>query len=82
MYVGHVVDVPDDACWVDEKRAPFVDLGPAAARRSPNAVDIGDVTIDIGEQRERQLLIIGEGEVGARRIVRRADDGRIEIFER
>ena len=82
VYIGHVVDVPDDARRVDEERAPFGDLGPAAARRSPDAVDLGDVTIDIGEQRERQLLIIGEGEVGARRIVRRADDGRTEIFER
>ena len=82
MHISHVVDVPDDARRVDEERAPFGDLGPAAAGRSPHAVGLGDATIDVGQQRERQLLIVGEGEVGARRIVGRADDGRAESFER
>jgi hypothetical protein len=72
--IAHLVDLGDAAAGVDEEGDAFGEVGILLVRASLRTVGSADRTIDVGEEREAELLGIGERLVVGWGIEADADD--------
>lgn len=72
--VRDVVDLADDADWIDEERMPLRIVVVPVAGRAGNFVLASDDAVDVAEQRIAETLSDGEVEIFRRSVERGADD--------
>jgi hypothetical protein len=79
--IGDVVHLTKDPVGVDQEAEALREVGELVARIADDAVRAADLSIDVAEQTERELLIGGEPEVVGGCVERGADDDRVQLAE-
>ena len=79
--IGDVVDALDDAIGVDEEGHPLRVVGIRVAIGANHVVRGGDLSVDIGQEPEAEVLRVGEDLVVLRGVVRSAEDEAVGVGE-
>lgn len=69
------VGLADHALRIDHVRPPLRELGRRFLWESLRLVDLTRLPVDVGQEREREALLLGKGQVVLRGVERGADQG-------